>query len=1029
VSFSEVFIRRPVATTLLAAGLALSGLAAFWLLPVSPMPQVDFPTIAVSAVLPGASPEIMASAVATPLERRLGKIAGVTEMTSTSSLGFTRIVLQFELTRSIDGAGREVQAAINAALGELPENLSRNPIYRKVNPADAPIMILSMTSAVFDRGQMYDVASTILAQRLSQIEGVGDVRVGGSSLPAVRVELNPQALSKYQIGFEQVSTAISAGIGTRPKGSIEDRLRHWQIDTNDRGRQAEEFLPLIVAYRNGAPIRVSDLADVVDSVQDVRNEGTTNGQLSILLMVFREPDANIIGVVDRVTEVLPELRQSIPGGMELNVAMHSSSTIRASLREMENALLIAIALVVLVALLFLRNVRATLIPGVVVPLSIVGTFGVMYLCGFSLNNLSLMALTIAAGFVVDDAFVVLENVSRRIETGMHPIQAALVGAREVGFTVLAMSVSLIAVFIPVLFMGGLIGRIFREFAITLSVAVVISMILSLTLTPMMCARLPAHQSGRSGPKGRWFRLTDRAWIWLLRQYRDSLVWWLRHPWTSMFFLLGTIALTVYLYTIIPKGFFPQQDTGRLVGTLVADQGTSFQALREKLFQARDIVRADPAVDTVVAFTDGAQRNIGSMFIALKPLNERKISAREVLSRLRNQTARLSGARLFLRAASDIRVGARPSSATFQYTLQSDDLEELRTWTPRLERALNDLDELADVNSDLQDKGLQTNLAVDAVTARRLGITSRAIVSALHNAFGQRPVATIYAERNQYFVVMEVAPQYQQGPEALDKIYVRASTGNLVPLSAFSRYETASTMLTVNHQAGFAATTISFNLETDVSLSDAVAAITEASSRIGIPSSVYGSFQGTARAFRLSVATQPWLILAALVTMYIVLGMLYESYLHPITILSTLPSAGVGALLALLLFKVEFNVIGLLGVLLLIGIVKKNAIMMIDFALEAERKQGKSPEAAICQACLLRFRPIMMTTAAALLGAVPLAMSFGEGSELRRPLGISIVGGLLLSQVLTLYTTPVVYLWLDRIRARLRRAKPAQPDST
>jgi multidrug efflux pump len=1029
VSFSEIFIRRPVATTLLAVGLALSGLAAFGLLPVSPMPEVDFPTISVSASLPGASPETMSSAVATPLERRLGKIAGVTEMTSTSSLGFTRIVLQFELNRSIDGAGRDVQAAINASLNELPDNLPRNPVYRKVNPADAPIMILSMTSTVFDRGQMYDAASTVIAQRLSQISGVGEVRVGGSSLPAVRVALNPQALSKYQIGFEQVSAAISAATATRPKGSIEDRQRHWQIDTNDPGRRADEFLPLVVAYRDGAPIRVSDLADVLDSVQDLRNEGTTNGQPSILVMVFREPGANIIDVVDRVTDLLAELRQSIPGAMELNVAMHSTSTIRTSLREMESALLVAIALVVLVALLFLRNLRATLIPGVVVPLSIIGTFGVMYLCGFSLNNLSLMALTIAAGFVVDDAFVVLENVSRRIESGMKPIEAAMVGTREVGFTVLAMSISLIAVFIPVLFMGGLVGRVFREFAITLSVAIVISMILSLTLTPMMCARLPSRESSRSMRRSLWLRVGDRVSIWVLRQYRGSLVWCLHHPRTIMFFLASTIGLTIYLYIIIPKGFFPQQDTGRLIGTLVADQGISFQALREKLFQARDIVRADPAVDTVVAFTGGGQRNIGGMFIALKPLKERKASAGQVLSRLRNQLARQAGARLFLRSAADVRVGGRPSSAQYQYTLQSDDVEELRTWTPRLEQALNELPELADVNSDLQDKGLQTNLVVDNVAARRLGLTSRTIVSALHGAFGQRPIATIYDAQNQYFVVMEVAAQYQQGPEALEKIYVRTPTGNLVPLSAFSRYDTTATMLAVNHQAGFAASTLSFNLEPGVSLSEAVAAVAEASNRIGTPSSVYGSFQGTARAYHLSVATQPWLILAALLTMYIVLGMLYESYLHPITILSTLPSAGVGALLALLAFKVEFNVVGLIGVLLLIGIVKKNAIMMIDFALETQRKHGSTPEAAITQACLLRFRPIMMTTMAALFGAVPLVTGFGEGSELRRPLGIAIIGGLLLSQVLTLYTTPVVYLCLDRARSWALRAGFARLGST
>ena len=1015
---SAPFIERPVATTLLTLGVALAGAVAFNLLPVSPLPQVDFPTISVQASLPGASPETMAATVATPLERSLGRIAGVTEMTSSSSLGNTRVIVQFDLARDIDGAARDVQAAINAARSLLPTGLPSNPTYRKVNPADAPIMILALTSATMTRGQMYDAASTILAQKISQVKGVGQVTVGGSSLPAVRVELNPAALNKYGIGTEDVRNAIVATNANRPKGSVEDGDKHWQIYANDQAKKAAEYLPLIVAYRNGAAVRISDVAEVVDSVQDLRNAGLADGRPSVLVILNRQPGANIIDTVDRVKALLPQLRASIPSAIDVSVPLDRTPTIRASLHEVERTLVISTGLVIMVVFLFLRNARATLIPSVAVPVSLIGTFGVMYLCGYSLNNLSLMALTIATGFVVDDAIVVLENISRHIEDGAAPMKAALLGAREVGFTVLSMSLSLIAVFIPILLMGGIVGRLFREFAVTLSVAILVSLLVSVTTTPMMCSRLLRHRP--EGQQGRLYQTSERMFAALLRGYERTLGWALRHSPLMMLILLVTVCLNVYLYVIVPKGFFPQQDTGRLIGSIQADQSISFQAMQKKLADFMEIVRQDPAVENVIGFTGGGQRNGGFMFASLKPLNERKLSVDQVIARLRVKLAREPGANLFLPGVQDIRVGGRQSNAQYQYTLQADDLNELRAWEPRIRQALSELPELADVNTDQQDKGLQTSLVIDRDTAMRLGVTPSLMDATLNDLFGQRQVSTIYNPLNQYRVVMEAAPEFWQSPEALRNVWVSTKTGVQVPLSTFASYEPTNTPLAVNHQGQFAASTISFNLPPNISLSTATRAIDDAMARLGVPTSIHGSFQGTARAFQASLDSQPWLILAALLTVYIVLGVLYESYVHPITILSTLPSAGVGALLALLVCRTEFSIIALIGVILLIGIVKKNAIMMIDFALDAERKRGLTPEQAIFQACLMRFRPIMMTTMAALLGAVPLAIGFGDGAELRRPLGISIVGGLIVSQMLTLYTTPVVYLYLDRFRLWCKR---------
>ncbi|CAA9889957.1 multidrug efflux system, subunit C [Candidatus Methylobacter favarea] len=1023
-TLSSLFIFRPVATTLLSLGVVLAGLLAFFQLPVAPLPQVDFPTISVQAALPGASSETMAAIVATPLERSLGHIAGINEMTSASSFGTTRINLQFDLDRDIDGAARDVQAAINAASSLLPANLPSRPRYRKVNPADAPIMIIALTSDTHTRGQLYDAASTVLAQKISRIKGIGQVYVGGSSLPAVRVELNPAALARYGIGFSEVRSAIAAANVTRPKGSVEEAERYWQIDANDQAKTANDYLPLIVAYRNGAAVRISDLGTAVDSVEDLRHAGLKDGKPSVLLILSKQPGANIIDTVNGVKALLPQLQASIPGAIDLSVVMDRAGMISASLHEVELSLLLAVALVIAVVFVFLRNLRSALVPVVAVPMSLIGTFAIMHLCHYSLNNLSLMALTIATGFVVDDAIVVLENSSRYIEKGMAPREAALKGAGEVGFTVLSMSLSLIAVFFPLLLMGGVVGRLFREFAVTLSVAVIVSLVVSLTTTPMLCAHWLAP--AEPGKHGRLYHLSGRFFNRLSAGYERTLHWALDHGVLMIVLLLCTIALNVYLYVIVPKGFFPSQDSGRLAGTIQADQGISSRAMQQKLTDFVEIVRADAAVRNVIGFTGGQQLNTGRIFVTLKPLDERQESVDQIMVRLRARLAHEPGASLFLQPVQDLRIGARGSAATFEYTLQAERLAELRTWMPRILAALSRRPELVDVNTDQQEKGQQITLQIDHDEARRLGVNQALIDSTLNDAFGQRQVSVIYNPLNQYRVVMEAAPEYWQNPDILKKIYVSVPpspllpAGAQVPLSAFASYGPSTTPLSVNHLGQFAAATFSFNLKPGVSLSAATAIIDQTMQQLRVPESVHGSFQGSAKAFQKSLQNQPWLILAALASIYIVLGILYESYVHPLTIISTLPSAGVGAILALLAFKTEFSIIALIGVILLIGIVKKNAIMMIDFALNAERTAGKSPREAIFTACLMRFRPIMMTTFAALLAALPLALGSGYGAELRRPLGISIFGGLMVSQLLTLYTTPVVYLYMDRFRLWGRR---------
>jgi multidrug efflux pump len=1023
VSLSTPFIHRPIATMLLTIGLALAGAVSYFLLPVAPLPQVDYPTISVSASLPGASPDTIAATVATPLERALGAIAGVNEITSRSTLGSTSITLQFDLSRTVDSAARDVQAAINASRTLLPTGMPSNPTYRKVNPADSPIMILALTSDSLTRGQMYDAASTVMAQKLSQVEGVGQASISGGALPAVRVQLDPLRLAANGVSLEQVRAAITSTNANRPLGSVEREDHYWQVAANDQARVAADYAPLVLRWKDGNAIRLADVAQVTDSVQDVRNFGVANGKPAILLQVYKQPGANILEAVERVRALLPALKASIPAAIDIEIVSDRTPTLRASVKEVENALLIAVALVIMVVFLFLRNARATLIPSVAVPVSLAGTFGIMYLAGYTLDNLSLMALTVATGFVVDDAIVVLENIMRHMERGKTALQASLDGAREIGFTVVSMSISLIAVFVPILFMGGIVGRFFREFAIVMSAAILVSLLVSLTTTPMMCAALlKQHRAPKAPSRTRWARFSrwvDQLQERGLRGYRRSLAWCLRHQPVVLLVLAGVVASNVYLYTAIDKGFMPEQDTGRISGFIRADQATSFQAMEQRLQRFLAIVQADPAVEHVTGFTGGWQRNAAQMFMSLKrgPGQE---SSDAVIARLREQLKNEPGARLFMTPQRDIRIGGRQSSASFDYTLQADDIAELRTWEPRIRQALSQLPELEDVNSDVQDYGLQTTLVIDRDAATRLGLTVATIDATLNDAFGQRQVGVIYNPLNQYRVVMEAAPQYLQDPETLRSFFFVNNQGQQIPLTAFARITQTNTPLSVSHDRGTPASTVSFSLAPNVSLSQATDAIHNAVSELGVPVSIRGTFGGTAGAFQDALAGQPLLILAAIITIYLVLGILYENLVHPLTILSTLPSAGVGALLALMLFKTEFSLIALIGVILLIGIVKKNAIMMIDFALVRQRGGHVSAAQAIYRACNLRLRPILMTTMAAIFGALPLALGRADGAELRQPLGIAIVGGLLFSQVLTLYTTPVVYVALDRLRARVLR---------
>lgn len=1018
-SFSKPFIDRPVATTLLTIGMMLVGAVALYLLPIAPLPRVDIPTIKVRASLPGASPETMAAAITIPLERSLGRIAGITEMTSSSTLGKTKIVLQFDFSRDINGAARDVQAALNAAQSLLPAGLPTNPSYSKVNPADAPVMILGLTSATMTQGQMYDVASTVIAQKLSQLKGVGEVQIGGSSLPAVRVELNPQPMHQYGIKFKDIEKAIDASNSNRPQGSLEKGDKHWQISVNSQAKTASEYMPVIVGYSNGgSTVQLNDVANVVDSVQDLRNAGLANDKPAVLVIIRRQPNANIIETVESVTKLLPTLRASLPAAINVDVMMERTSTVRASMRDAGETLVLAVILVTLVVLLFLRDARAALVPIVAVPVSLISTFSVMYLLDYNLDNLSLMALTIVVGFVVDDTIVVLENVMRHIENGLSPKDAAIVGAKEVSSTVLSMTLVLIAVFLPMLLMGGYVGLFVREFAVTLSVAIVISLVVALTTAPMMCAQL-LKSAEPARKHGYLYQFSERGFSALLRGYQHSLRWVLKHPAFTMLVLLATIFLNAYLYVIIPKGYFPQQDTGQLTGSIQGDQSASFTMMEQKLTAFIDIVRADPAVESVVGFTGGAERNTGELFVMLKPLQERGISAFELVNRLREPLAKVPGASLILKPVQDIRMGGKRSRSSYEYTIQSDDLDTLREWEPRIRQVLAKLPELIDVDTDEQSKGLQTTLTIDRDTAARFGISAKQINTVLNKAFSQRHVSTIYQPLNQYHVVMGIASEYAQSPDALDHLYLTGSEGDIVPLSLIAKHQQTETALNVNHYSLLPAMTISFNRAPGISLSEATKAIKLAMADIGVPSTVRGSFQGSAKAFKKMLDDQPILILAAFLTLYIVLGVLYESLIHPLTILSTLPSAGVGALLALMLFDTDFNVIAMIGIFMLVGIVMKNAIMMIDFALEAQRNSNATPQEAIFEACILRFRPILMTSLAALLAAIPLALGQGDGAEMRQPLGISIGGGLIMSQLLTLYTTPVVYLYLDRFSSWLK----------